>query len=388
MAKYHKVRVVRNPKYGTWYLHYTNIDGRRRRLSVGENRQHAERQAILYEEWLNCGKNPEEEEERIEMNKLMTLRNLEPEFYLQHVKQLSKNTQRMHKERWKRLVECPQIVDVPMWELQKKIVRDYRKARQIRDGASNATLNRDIAKLQSMLNWAVKEGYLDRNPLIGLELLPEKDIRRVKLDVEVVDLLIESLSEMVGLIVRFAYYTGARKESILNMKVNQVKFYDIPHNGIKGHVELRVKGGGREIIPLDPRAAEVLKKALTQRTITPGSYVFENPKNGSRYDGRLSSFARTVRKLGIMVDGSPLQFHDFRRNVGTQLRHGGAGRDDIKALLTHKDPRSTERYFYDERLSLVPLLKSIPSLGKEGNNWQENGKVAIEPHSDTVNKVL
>jgi|GEM_PF-2712295 integrase len=374
MAKYQKVRVVKNPKYNTWSIHYTNIDGRRRRPSVGPDRQHAERQAIQYEEWLNKGTDPELEEKKLKHCKALTLREIEPLYVSQHMIQCSQRYQEMHKERWTMLSQCPQIADAPMTEIRKTMVRDYREARKVRDGVSNATVNRDTGKLQSMLNWAVKEEYIDRNPLHGLEKLREKEKRRVKLPPAEMNRLVQAMPIMPGLITQFAYYTGARKDSILDLKVSQVQFYDIHNNGVYGQVALNVKGGRLEVIPLERRVVAILTQALDGRDVTPDSYVFASPRTGTRYNRRFSVFDRAVRRIGIVVGDTPLQFHDLRRNVGTQLRHGGAGRDDIQALLTQKDPGSVERYFYDDRLQLGHLLRSIPTLGKE-NKWQEIGKV-------------
>ena len=60
MANLITVRVVKT-KYNTYALHYSNPDGRRRRLSVGSDQNLAQRLAIKFTDWILEGKNPENE---------------------------------------------------------------------------------------------------------------------------------------------------------------------------------------------------------------------------------------------------------------------------------------------------------------------------------------
>ena len=52
---------VKQTRYGTYMLHYTNPDGRRRRLSLGSVQQVADHQAVQFGNWLMEGKEPEQE---------------------------------------------------------------------------------------------------------------------------------------------------------------------------------------------------------------------------------------------------------------------------------------------------------------------------------------
>ena len=63
MAKIKPVRIVKT-KYCTYSLHFTNPDGRRRRLSIGKEYQYAQRLAVRFSDWLLEGKDPESEIEQ------------------------------------------------------------------------------------------------------------------------------------------------------------------------------------------------------------------------------------------------------------------------------------------------------------------------------------
>ena len=60
MAKLTIVQIKRT-QYGTFAIHYTNPDGRRRRFSVGKDERQAYRQADRFTDWLLDGKDPERE---------------------------------------------------------------------------------------------------------------------------------------------------------------------------------------------------------------------------------------------------------------------------------------------------------------------------------------
>ena len=82
MAKQNIVKILKT-KYGTYSLHFTNPDGRRRRLSVGGEYTNAQRIAVRFNDWLMEGKYPERELERSrqdERSRNMTLRTFFPIF--------------------------------------------------------------------------------------------------------------------------------------------------------------------------------------------------------------------------------------------------------------------------------------------------------------------
>ena len=74
---------------------------------------------------------------------------------------------------------------------------------------------------------------------------PEK--RRVDLTPEQAFKLINLLPEPHAKIVEFAIYSGFRKENILSMQIEQIRFHDLTPTG---EVELIVKGGRKETFPI------------------------------------------------------------------------------------------------------------------------------------------
>jgi integrase len=383
------VRVKWDPVNKKHYLHYTNLEGRRRRLSSKTiDPREAERIAMRWEDWLKQGVDPEQEEKRKYQNRRMTLLEFHQQFMQRHGLHLSVNMQQSYHYSWKNLCRCRDIVDRPMANLQQFLVLDYQQARKKLDKVANATVNREICMVKAMLNKAVKWHILDNNPLRGLKQLPEAEKRIVQFSTDEIQCLLAALPVNLKLIVRFAYYTGVRKEEILGLRYRQVHFWDLPKQGLVGQIVLQVKGGRRECLQMDKRIGNIIRKALDNREIREDSYIFINPKTGTRYHKNLATFSRIVRRLNVTADGKFLEFHDFRRNFATQLRQQGTGVDNIQALLHHKNRRTTLGYIGAEPSNLGLLYAKIPSLNEgEEHSWQENGKVTDIHTDDLASKV-
>jgi integrase len=96
-----------------------------------------------------------------------------------------------------------------------------------RDEVKPATVNRGKACLSVMLTKAVAWGYLERNPLEGMENLKETKKRDVDLSPEQAAQLIEALpSTEVKHIVAFGIYSGLRLEAILDLRIEDITYLD------------------------------------------------------------------------------------------------------------------------------------------------------------------
>ena len=390
MATLNTVRIVPR-KYEnsvvTYFLHFTNPLGKRRRLSVGKDYQRSQRLAVKFNDWLLEGKDPEIEMERAkrtEQSKQITLRGFYPVFIERHGKLKSRNMQEIYRYRFKQLCRCPQLVEIPMSDVSKRLMLDYMHTRLEEKKSSAATVNREAALVKNMLFRAVEWDIIDRNPLQGLRLLKEAEKRQVNLTSEQATVLIKELPETTSSIVELAIYTGFRKENILGMRIESIRFHDLTSTG---DIELEVKGGRIEVFPLSPAAVEAIKRNIGDRK---RGYVFLNPVTGTRYNTIHKSFNRAVRKLGFTVNGTKLRFHDLRHLHATWLYQAGVSLDVVRSLLGHLHIGTTDRYVTYDRLSHSDVLSLIPKLNgdtkketsdnqnhesqtmKNGTNWHGN----------------
>ena len=224
------------------------------------------------------------------------------------------------------------------------------------DGVSTATVNREASMMKGMLFRAVEWDMIDRNPLQGLKLFKEAEKRRVNLTPEKAGQLIAELSEPLADAAEFSIYSGLRKENVLSLRIEQIRFHDLT---LTGEVELVVKGGKRELFPLSTQAVEVVRRAIGNRR---EGYVFINPKTENRYMSINRSFDKAVRKLGLTVNGTKFRWHDLRHLFCSWLLKEGVSIDIIRELAGHKDRSTTDRYSTIERIEAGKNLALIPKI--------------------------
>ncbi len=340
MAKLNSVRSVKT-EYGTYSLHYVNPDGRRRRLSVGSDEQHAQRLAIRFNDWLLESKDPEQELERTEKAekaKRITVRDFYPVFMERHGNMQSKSMQTLYRIYYNNICRCSQLADIPLSAISKGIMLDYMHARMKIDKVSPAMVNREAAFVRCILSRAVEWDILLYNPLSKIRLFKEAEKREVDVSPEQISILLGMLPEPVSSIVEFAVYSGFRRENILGLMIEQIRFHDIT---LTAEVILTIKGGKQKRFPLGKQAVKVLKRAIRNRK---SGFVFLNPQTGTRFNTIHKGFDSAVRKLDLAVNGTKLRFHDLRHVFATWLRDAGVSLDDIRPLLGHSQRDTTDRY--------------------------------------------
>jgi len=208
----------------------------------------------------------------------------------------------------------------------------------------------------AMLSFAVEDGRLERNPLLGMKkfkVLPKRDIRITPEQVE------ELLNEMARprttpnmlRLVRFAYYTGRRLEEIQSLRIENVVFHDLDNQST---YSVRVKGGEWKTFPASKDATEILKGAMGDRK---EGYVFTNPRTGDRYKNAMTTLYKAVRKLELKdARGKYISFHCLRNIFASEFLDSGGRAEDAQELLGHSDIRVTQKYITRKSLSWAELL--------------------------------
>jgi len=358
MATINTVKILET-KYGTYSLHFTNPDGRRRRLTVGADFRIAQRMAVKFNDWLFEGKDPEIEMERlkyIEKSSAITLKELYPIFLQRFGRYQSKNRQSSYYYMFKNICRDEKLVNTPVRNITRNIVLEYVYRRMEKDHVSPATVNKESSFIKRMLTFAVEWEYLTESPLYGLKSLKEPEKRRVELKPEEAEQLINALPEPISQIVEFAIYSGFRKENILSLRIEQIKFHDLTETG---EVDLTIKGGRTEKFPLGNHATELLKSVIGSRK---KGYVFVNTKTSTRYTTITKTFDRAVHKLGLTVGNTKLRFHDLRHVFCTWLLKEGVSIDAIRELAGHRDRATTDRYATLNRLETGKFLSVLPTI--------------------------
>jgi integrase len=119
-----------------------------------------------------------------------------------------------HLDRLKHLL--PYFADVPVVQINKGMVTEYRRYRHSRKSLKGATINRDISVIRHILYWAVDESLLLSNQLTRVRMERERRTRRPVMSVEEEIRLLEVSPVHLKRIVITALDTGMRRGEILN----------------------------------------------------------------------------------------------------------------------------------------------------------------------------
>jgi len=319
-------------------IEWRNPGGCRRRLRVDSDIAESVRLKILNA--LIEGKNPEAEMEKAgnrERAKNLKLKEFWWVFKKEHLPNLRPKTQALYCLLMEKTIVNYPIARLPICEINRRAVSQYQQQRKGK--ASQATINREVQLIKSMLGRAFEWEILDRDPRPGMKLLKESNRRDVSnIKPEQITALFEALPGSLADVCLFALYTGIRKENILSLKIEQVQLPDIGNIGV---IKFEAKGGKQTTKQVGPHAVKILRRAIGDRK---EGYVFLSPAGG-RYSTIHRTLDRHVRKLGIRIaDGRKFCFHDFRRLYATWMLTSGRSLEEVQAALGHADYATTQRY--------------------------------------------
>ncbi len=173
----------------------------------------------------------------------------------------------------------------------------------------------------------------------------ENEMRMLLRDVRQRALRGTTLDKTDYALVTFAWATGCRASEIASMSLDlkQPNHIDV----LTGIVTITdAKWNSQGIIPLDTRSARVLRRYVSEvrlniRNATILDRLFIT-KTGSPYNSNKMS-----KKLSMLLTryGFPGKTaHAFRHHFCTDLLRGGAQLHEAKALMRHRDVRSTMVY--------------------------------------------
>ena len=168
-------------------------------------------------------------------------------------------------------------------------------------------------------------------------------------------------------IVKTALLTGRRREELLSLKWEQIRY---------GFISLtKTKSSKGCQIPVNDRLSEVFQELRRENQLK-SPYVFCGP-DGKRFYEVKRSFASARRKAGIEC----FRFHDLRHTFASQLVMRGPSLKAVQELLGHASLAMTMRYAhlsYELLKDAVNLLNDMP-ISKIMVNIGPKGKKASNP---------
>lgn len=210
---------------------------------------------------------------------------------------------------------------------------------------SHFTINRELAVLRLMLNWAEEKNIIGTNPV-------KKRVARKKVFKEVPRKLFFTQDDLIAILstarepwksfLLVGMYTGMRLSEILGLRWDEV---DIKNRTITLPVE-RTKGKESREVALGKMMVDLFNSMKLQRgdneLVFPSPVIPENrePQPYSKYFS--NTWKRLLKRAGIK---RPLHFHDLRRTFITKAIGAGAGVKDVQEMVGHKDATTTLRNY-------------------------------------------
>ena len=214
---------------------------------------------------------------------------------------------------------------------------------RIQKGKSPQTVKLILSLLRRIVNFGVQRKLCTPLPF-NLEMPRVYNEKTEDLNPEQLKNLLNAINEDENLqaanLMRFVLYTGMRRGELFKLKWADIDFE-------RGFIHIKSpKGGPNQVIPLNDGARQVLNDHIS----TGSEFVF--PGRGGRQRVDINKQVNRIKaRAGLPRDFRPL--HGLRHVYASFL--ASSGKVDLytlQKLLTHKDPRMTQRYAHlrDETL--------------------------------------
>jgi len=207
--------------------------------------------------------------------------------------------------------------DFKLQDVTKKRAEAYKRDRLPEVKA--ATVNRELSLLRRILSYAVEQGKLDKNPLLGIKMLPEGTARQPVLTKDDEERLIAVCMPWLGFMIRIAVSTGCRQGEILALRWKHIDFDEgvlmvtESASRVKGKtITGPTKSGESRRVPLHPTLLEELR---SRRGLPDGWIVVK----GDGIPPARTTVTREFRQAAKKAKLEGLVFHDLRHVAATRL---------------------------------------------------------------------
>ena len=232
----------------------------------------------------------------------------------------------------------------------------YRDDRLKADYSAN-TVRLELAIISHLFEIARKEWGMEglTNPVKAIRMPSPPAGRDRRLGPGELEKLLESSSEELSQVIRFALETAMRRGELAGMTWEMVDLK-------KRTVTLPdTKNGQKRIVPLSAEAVAILKDRLSTRQI-------DGEVWNIRLDAITQDFARACRNAGI----SGLHFHDLRHEATSRFFEFGLDAPKVKEITGHKTYSMLARYTH---LKAEDIAIELDNLKKKINRKEIDNQV-------------
>ncbi len=245
--------------------------------------------------------------------------------------------------------------DIKIEEADHKIIREWLVF-LMEENNNPRSINRKIASLRSYYKFLLKQELIGRDPTLKIRILKSpKNIPQFVKEVDIIRILDEHDYEegfegiRDKLLLELLYGTGIRMSELINMKENDIDYFE-------ESVKVLGKRNKERVIPLSKELIRLIKKySIEKRKIFNTNeidYIIVTNKGSKCYPMMVY---RTVKKyLDIFTTLDKRSPHILRHTFATHLLNKGAELNAVKDLLGHTSLAATQVYTHN---SLEKLKK-------------------------------
>ena len=260
----------------------------------------------------------------------------------------------------------PYFGDIPMRDLNQSVLRKYRQERHAANPSLKpATLNRDLATLRRLCNWAAEEGLIPANPLGRLHMERERRTKRPVMSVREENILMAHAPLHLQRIIRCALDTGMRRGEILGQRWEDVDL----DNRILHVSRSKTPEGESRIVPLTTRVYDMLLAFHKKSGI-----VFTYDNNPIKIVK--TTWAASLRRSGLRH----FRFHDLRHSANSRLMLAGVMQEIRREIIGHSSQHSRD---VNDRYSQVGLAELKDAIHKL-ELWITAQNALLERENDSV----
>ena len=310
--------IYQRGKNKTWWIDFTDQNGNRIRQTSGtENKQQAQElhDRLKVEMWRvkNLGDKPR-----------YTWQDAVVKWLEEHSHKKSIEDDKKHM-RWLHMY----LHDKRLDEISKAVI-DKIKAEKLKTGVSNATVNRMLALLRSVLNCAKKEWeWLDNVP--SIRLLPEP-LKRVRwLNPNEVNRLLNELPPHLEAMARFTLATGLRETNVTGLQWSQL---DMARRCAWVNAD-EAKGKKSIAVPLNDEACAIIKAQIGVHNVNVFTYEGKPVTRANNHAWR-----KALKRAGI----KDFRWHDLRHTWASWHIQNGTPIHVLKDLGGWSDLTMVMRY--------------------------------------------
>ena len=339
---------------GVWYTCIRHKNGKKVQKCLGtKNKASAQRNDTKIRDEINEGTYFER---LAGQNK--TFKDMVDKFLMEYAPTVSRNMQTSYKTSLNHLI--PFFGETNLLSITSKMASRYKVLRK-GEGASPASVNRELSMLSTAFNLAIKEWeWVKENPVSKVKNDKENNEIDRWLERDEEKMILDNSPEWLRDMILFAVNTGLRQGELLLLTWSRVNLLR------KTILITETKNGKPKTLPLNKFALDVLNNRSKVRSIK-GDLVFFDQSGKKIHPNNLrASFYIVLRKVGI----EDFRWHDLRHTFATRLAQAGKDLYKISKLLGHKDITMTQRYAHHCPESLRDAVEAL-EVDYKLTSWDE-----------------